>query len=91
MLSSIYLNQNDVHNLLRIPGLFGQQSFSVRNGLKVTPIQKAINLSLIFTWDGGKTEDRVKVSTSPLFEGSLINNNELRDNSTRIKCMAMQT
>ena len=38
-----------------------------------------------------KTEDRAKVSTSSLFEGSSINNNELWDNSTRTKCMAMQT
>ena len=27
---------------------------------------------------------------SPLFEGSLINNDELRDNSIRTKCMAIQ-
>ena len=67
MLLSIYFSQNDVHSLLRIPGLFGQQSSSVRNGLKVTPYLEAVNLSFIFTWDDGKTEDRAKVSTSPFF------------------------
>ena len=36
-----------------------------------------------FPWGGGETEDRAKVSTLPLFEGLLINNNELRDNSTQ--------
>ena len=31
-------NQHDMHNLLRISKLFYLQSFSVRNGRKVTPI-----------------------------------------------------
>ena len=31
------------------------------------------------TWDGGETEDRAAVSTSPLFEGLSINNTDLRD------------
>ena len=53
------------------------------------PYLEAINLSFIFIWGDGEIEDRVKVSTSPLFEGSSIDNNELRDNSTRTKCMAM--
>ena len=38
MLSSIYLSQMYVHDLLRISGLFGQQFSSIRNGLKVTLI-----------------------------------------------------
>ena len=53
------------------------------------PDLEAVNLSFIFTWDDGEIEDRVKVSTSPLFEGLLINNTELRDILTRIICMAM--
>ena len=53
------------------------------------PYLEAVNLSSIFTWDDGEIEDRVKVSTSPFFERSSINNNELRDNSTRTKCVAM--
>ena len=40
---------------------------------------ETVNLSFIFTWGDGKIEDRVQVSTSPLFEGSLSNNTELRD------------
>ena len=40
--------------------------------------------------DDGKTEDRAKVSTSPLFEGLLINSTELWDILTKIKCMAIQ-
>ena len=36
-----------------------------------------------------KIEDRTKVSTSPLFEGLLINNTELRDNLTRTKYMTI--
>ena len=55
------------------------------------PYLEAVNLSLIFTWDDGETEDRVKVSTSPLFEGLLINNTKLRDILTRIKCMTIPT
>ena len=39
----------------------------------------------MFTWDDGETEDRAKVSTPPLFEGSSINNTELRDILTRNK------
>ena len=55
------------------------------------PYLEAINLSFIFIWGDRETEDRFKVSTSPLFEGSSINNNELWDNSTKTKCMAMRT
>ena len=78
----------DAQILLRISKLFKQQSSSVRNGLK-DPYLEIVNLSFIFTWDYGKIEDRTKVSTSPLFEGLLINNTKLRDILTRIKCMAM--
>ena len=49
------------------------------------PYREAVNLSSIFTWDDGKTEDRAKVFTSPFFEGSSINNTELRDILTRNK------
>ena len=41
------------------------------------PYLEAVNLSFIFTWGDGKIEDRVKVFTSPLFEGLLVNNNDL--------------
>ena len=34
----LVLIKNDMHNLLRISGLFGQQPFFVRNGLEVIPI-----------------------------------------------------
>ena len=54
-------------------------------------LSRAVNLSFIFTWDDGEIEVRAKVFTSPLFEGSPINNDELRDILTRTKCMAMQT
>ena len=54
-----------MHNLLRILGLFNQQSFFVGNELKMN--LEAVNLSFIFTWDDGETEDRVKIFTSPLF------------------------
>ena len=63
--------------------------FSVRNELKVIPYLEAVNLSFIFTWDDGQTEDRAKVSTSPFFEGLLINNTELRDILARTRCMAI--
>ena len=52
---------------------------------------EAVKLSFIFTWDYGKAEDRAKASMSSLFEESSINNDELRDNSTRTKCMTMRT
>ena len=68
-----------MYNLLCTSELFGQQSSSVKNELKVTPILEAVNLSFTFTWDDGEIENRAKVSTSPLFEGLLINNTELRD------------
>ena len=84
MLSSIYLNQMYTHNLLRTSGLFNQQSSSGDSYLEV------VNLSFTFTWDDRETEDRAKVSTSPLFEGLLVNNIELRDILTRIKCMAIR-
>ena len=45
----------------------------------------AVNLSFIFTWGGGETEDRASVSTSPLFKELLINNAEPRDISTNNK------
>ena len=51
----------DAHNLLRTSGLFDQQSFFVRNGLKVTPYLEAVNLSFIFTWGGGETEDNMHI------------------------------
>ena len=47
-------------------------------------------LRLSFTWDDGEIEDRVKVSTSPFFEGLLINNIKLQDILMRAKCMAIQ-
>ena len=47
-------------------------------------------MSFTFTWNDGKTEDRAKVSTSPLFEGLLINNIELRDILEKRRCMTMQ-
>ena len=53
------------------------------------PYLEATNLSFIFTWDDGETEDRTKVFTSPLFEGLLINNTELQDILLRIICMAI--
>ena len=43
------------------------------------PYLETVNLSFIFTWGDGKIEDRVKVSTSPLFEGWSINDAKLRD------------
>ena len=49
------------------------------------PYLEAVNLSFIFTLDNGEIEDRVKVFTSPLFEGLLINNTKLRDILTRDK------
>ena len=49
------------------------------------PYLEVVNLNFIFTWDDGETEDRAKVSTSPLFEGLLINNTEFQDISTRNK------
>ena len=55
------------------------------------PYLEAVNLNFIFTWGDGETEDRAKVSTSPLFKGSSINNDELRDSSIKVKCMAMRT
>ena len=54
------------------------------------PYLEAVNLNFIFIWDGRETEDRAKVFTSPLSEGLLINNNELRDILVRTRCMAMQ-
>ena len=45
-------------------------------------------MSFTFTWDDGETEDRAKVSTSPLFEGSSINNTELWDILMRTKMHA---
>ena len=72
----------DVTILLRISKLFNQQSSSVRNGLKVTLSRGSQIKRHFFTWGGGETKDRAKVSMSPLFEGLLINNNELRDNPT---------
>ena len=54
------------------------------------PLSRGSQFKLHFTWDDGKTEDRVKVSTSPLFEGSLIKNTALRDILMRTKCMAIQ-
>ena len=53
------------------------------------PYLEAVNLSIIFTRDDEKTEDRAKVSMSPPFEGLLINSTELQDILTKIKCMAM--
>ena len=53
------------------------------------PYLEVVNLSFIFTWDGGETEDRTKVFTSPLFERSSNNNDDLQDNLTKTKCMAM--
>ena len=55
------------------------------------PYLEAVNLEFIFTWGDEETEDRAKVSTSPLFEGSSINNSEIWDNLSRTKCMAMLT
>ena len=43
------------------------------------PYQEAVNLSFVFTQGGGKTEDRTKVFTSPLFEELLTNKIDLRD------------
>ena len=68
------VNHNGMHKLLHISRLFDQQPFFVRNGLKMTPIQRRSILNFIFSWDDGETEDRAKVSTSSLFEGLLINN-----------------
>ena len=34
----LFSNQNDMHNLLRISGLFKRRSAFVRDGLKMTPI-----------------------------------------------------
>ena len=56
------------------------------------PLSRDSQFSVSFlTWDDGKTEDHAKVSTPPIFKGSSINNDELRDNLIRTKCMAMQT
>ena len=49
------------------------------------PYLEAVNLSFIFTWGDGETEDRASVSTSPLFKELLINNTEPRDISTNNK------
>ena len=75
----------DAQILLHISKLFERRSSFVINGLKVTPYLEAVNLSFIFTWGDGETEDRAKVFTSPLFEGSSINSNELQDNSIKNK------
>ena len=40
------------------------------------PYLEAVNLSFIFTWYDGETEDRAKVFTSTLFERLWINNFE---------------
>ena len=55
------------------------------------PYWEAVNLGFTFTRGDWETEDRTKVSTLPLFGGLSINNDKLRDNSIKIKCMAMQT
>ena len=54
------------------------------------PYLEAVNLSFTFTREDGETEDRAKVFMSPLFEGLLVNNNELRGILTRTKYMAIQ-
>ena len=55
MLSSIYFNQNDVYNLLHISGLFGQQSSSVKMGLK-WPLSRGSQFKLHFYlgWRGNR-------------------------------------
>ena len=59
-------------------------------GLK-WPLSRGSQFKCHFYLGDGKTEDCAKVFTSPLFEGSSINGNEIRDNLSRTKCMAMQT
>ena len=34
---------------------------------EMDPYLETVNLSFIFTWDDGETEDHAKVSASPLF------------------------
>ena len=57
---------------------------------EMDPYLETVNLSFIFTWDDGETEDHAKFSTSSFFEWLLINNTELRGISMKTTCMAMQ-
>ena len=54
------------------------------------PLSRGSQFKLYFHLDDEKTEDHAKGSISPLFEGSSINNTELRDILTRAKCMVIQ-
>ena len=81
------VNHNDIHKLLHISRLFDQQPFFVRNGLKMTPIQRQSILNFIFTWDDGETKDRAKISMSSLFERLLINNFKSLESRIWSKCM----
>ena len=80
----------DAQNLLRTSELFDQQSSSVRNELKVTLSRGSqFKRHFYLGWRENRGSRQSFYVTS--FEGSVINNNELRDNSIRTKCMAMQT
>ena len=54
------------------------------------PLSRGSQFKLYFYLGGGETEDHVKVSTSPLFKGLLVNNSKLWDILTRTKCMVIQ-
>ena len=49
------------------------------------PLSRDSQFKFYFYLGDEKIEDCAKVSTSPLFEGSLINNNELRDKFNKNK------
>ena len=54
------------------------------------PLSRGSQFKFHFTRGDGETEDRAKVSTSPLFEGLLINNTKLQDILARTRCMTIQ-
>ena len=53
-------------------------------------LSRGSRFKLHFYLGDGETDDRTKVSTSPLSKGLLINNTELQDILMRTKCMAIQ-
>ena len=70
MLSSIYFNQTGCKNFITYFKIIWLIILFRYKWAQGDPYLEAVNLNFIFTSGNGETEDRSKVSTSPLFEGS---------------------
>ena len=75
MLLSIYFNQNGCTQFIAYFGI--KWPYSVKMNLK-GPLSRDSQFKSHFYLGDRKTDDRVKVSMPPLFEGLSINNTETR-------------